>query len=68
MLDEATPISPSPNTEVESMARRGKSSTKRPIESYEHEGEQRLNNPPVGLVTPDTDPDAGATQTGRSAS
>ncbi len=32
---------------------------KRPIESYEHKGEKRLNNPPVGLVTPKTDPDAG---------
>ena len=32
---------------------------KRPIESYEHKGAERLNNPPVGLVTPDTDPDAG---------
>lgn len=32
---------------------------KRPIESYEHKDKQRVNNPPVGLVTPDTDPDAG---------
>ncbi|MBI4289386.1 MAG: site-specific DNA-methyltransferase [Chloroflexi bacterium] len=32
----------------------------RPIESYEHRDKERLNNPPVGLVTPDTDPDAGA--------
>ncbi|HXH22951.1 MAG TPA: site-specific DNA-methyltransferase, partial [Dehalococcoidia bacterium] len=32
---------------------------KRPIESYEHRDKQRLNNPPVGLVTPQTDPDAG---------
>jgi adenine-specific DNA-methyltransferase len=32
---------------------------KRPIESYEHRDKQRVNNPPVGLVTPDTDPDAG---------
>lgn len=44
------------------MARRKKTethSTKRPIESYEHRDKERLNNPPVGLVTPDTDPDAG---------
>ncbi|MBE2264831.1 MAG: site-specific DNA-methyltransferase [Flavobacteriales bacterium] len=34
-------------------------SKKRPIESYEHSDKQRANNPPVGLVTPDTDPDAG---------
>src|SRR5512135_253683 len=41
------------------MARR----TKRPIESYEHRDKQRANNPPVGLVTPETDPDAGAKKT-----
>jgi len=41
--------------------RRGRppANDKRPIESYEHKGKERLNNPPVGLVTPDTDPDAG---------
>ncbi|MBC7185681.1 MAG: site-specific DNA-methyltransferase [Calditrichaeota bacterium] len=33
--------------------------TKRPIESYEHRDKKRVNNPPVGLVTPETDPDAG---------
>ena len=32
---------------------------KRPIESYQHRDKDRLNNPPVGLVTPDTDQDAG---------
>ena len=26
----------------------------RPIETYEHRDKQRTNNPPVGLVTPDT--------------
>ncbi|KAB2878978.1 site-specific DNA-methyltransferase [bacterium] len=30
---------------------------KKPIEQYEHKDKQRVNNPPVGLVTPDTDPD-----------
>jgi adenine-specific DNA-methyltransferase len=30
--------------------------TKRPIERYEHRDKQRINNPPVGLVTPETDP------------
>ena len=40
------------------MARK-KKSTSRPIESYEHSDKQRVNNPPVGLVTPDTDPDTG---------
>ncbi|MCF2971831.1 hypothetical protein L1047_11560 [Synechococcus sp. Nb3U1] len=32
---------------------------KRPIESYEHRDKHRVNNPPAGLVTPETDPDAG---------
>ena len=32
---------------------------KRPIESYDHRDKDRLNNPPVGLVTPETDRDAG---------
>ena len=41
------------------MARQRRTETERPIESYEHRGKQRANNPPVGLVTPDTDPDAG---------
>jgi len=41
------------------MARK-KATTKRSIESYEHKDKQRVNNPPVGLVTPETDPDAGA--------
>jgi adenine-specific DNA-methyltransferase len=29
---------------------------KRPIDRYEHKDKKRINNPPVGLVTPDTDP------------
>ena len=45
------------------MARKKKTRTKRPIGSYEHKDKQRVNNPPVGLVTPDTDPDAGAKKT-----
>ena len=32
---------------------------KRPIESYDHRDKDRLNNPPAGLVTPETDQDAG---------
>jgi len=36
---------------------------KKKIESYEHRGKERVNNPPVGLVTPDTDPDAGEKKT-----
>jgi len=45
------------------MARKKKTESKRPIESYEHRDKQRVNNPPVGLVTPETDPDAGAKKT-----
>jgi adenine-specific DNA-methyltransferase len=33
-------------------------SSKRPIEQYDHKGQQRKNNPHVGLVTPDSDRDA----------
>ena len=32
---------------------------KKEIESYAHSGKERVNNPPVGLVTPETDRDAG---------
>ena len=39
------------------MASRG-SKTKRDIENYAHAGTERANNPPVGLVTPATDPDS----------
>src|SRR5216684_2842549 len=31
----------------------------KPIEQYTHKGKDRINNPPVGLVTPDTDKDMG---------
>ena len=36
--------------------RSGGTGTKRPIERYEHSDKKRINNPPVGLVTPKTDP------------
>ena len=39
------------------MARRR--AVKREIRSYRHSGQERVNNPPVGLVTDATDPDAG---------
>lgn len=32
--------------------------TRKPIERYEHRDKERVNNPPVGLVTPETDPAA----------
>ena len=41
------------------MAKRKK--MKKSIEQYQHAGKERSNNPPVGLVTPDTDKDAGRT-------
>src|SRR3712207_1199366 len=41
------------------MARARDEVKKRPIEHYTHDGKTRLNNPPVGLVTPDTDKDGG---------
>ena len=34
----------------------GKKTHKRKIERYEHTDKKRVNNPPVGLVTPETDP------------
>ena len=34
-----------------------KASRKKPIEQYEHLDKTRKNNPPAGLVTPDTDRD-----------
>ena len=38
------------------MARK-KASLKRKVENYTHDSKERVNNPPVGLVTPDTDRD-----------
>jgi len=34
-------------------------SKKKPIEQYDHKGKKRVNNPPVGLVTPATDKESG---------
>ncbi|MDR4470410.1 MAG: site-specific DNA-methyltransferase [Nitrospira sp.] len=45
------------------MVRRAKSNSKRNIETYTHTGKKRANNPPVGLVTPDTDKESGAKKT-----
>ena len=38
---------------------RPKDSKKRGVENYTHADKERVNNPPVGLVTPGTDKDAG---------
>jgi len=40
----------------------GKKATRK-VEQYAHRGRQRANNPPVGLVTPHTDPDVGQRKT-----
>ena len=40
------------------MSRQSKK-TKRDIENYAHTDKERVNNPPVGLVTPQTDKDSG---------
>jgi adenine-specific DNA-methyltransferase len=39
-----------------------KPARKRNIEQYNHKDKKRVNNPPVGLVTPDTDKDTGTKQ------
>ena len=39
-----------------------KSKGKKDIKSYSHKGKKRANNPPVGLVTPRTEPDEGKKQ------
>lgn len=36
-----------------------KKSDKKPIEQYDHKGKKRVNNPPVGLVTPELDLEKG---------
>jgi adenine-specific DNA-methyltransferase len=36
-----------------------KKTTEKHIEQYEHSDKKRANNPPVGLVTPKSDPDTG---------
>ncbi|MBW2330420.1 MAG: site-specific DNA-methyltransferase, partial [Deltaproteobacteria bacterium] len=36
-----------------------KKAGKKAIEQYDHKGKKRVNNPPVGLVTPDTDKETG---------
>jgi len=41
------------------MAGKNKRPGKKPIEQYDHKGKQRVNNPPVGLVTSDTDKETG---------
>ncbi len=48
------------NDEIGSQGMAKKSENgKRKIEQYDHKDKTRANNPPVGLVTPKTDPDQG---------
>lgn len=42
-----------------STIKRTRKSSKKPIEQYEHKDKQRINNPPVGLVSEKTDIDQG---------
>ncbi|MFH1963351.1 MAG: site-specific DNA-methyltransferase [bacterium] len=41
------------------MATKPQQIKKKELEQYEHKGKERINNPPVGLVTPETDKDSG---------
>jgi adenine-specific DNA-methyltransferase len=41
------------------MPRKKKTLGAKPIEQYTHSDKDRVNNPPVGLVTPETDKEAG---------
>jgi hypothetical protein len=38
---------------------KAKATKKKPIEQYDHKGKKRVNNPPVGLVTPQPDKESG---------
>ena len=40
-------------------AKKANNTKKKPIEQYDHKGKKRVNNPPVGLVTPQTDKESG---------
>jgi adenine-specific DNA-methyltransferase len=39
--------------------RRKTDQNSKPLEQYTHKGKKRINNPPVGLVTPETDKETG---------
>lgn len=45
------------------MARKKTTESKRAIESCQHKDKQRVNNSPVGLVTPETNPDVAQKKT-----
>jgi adenine-specific DNA-methyltransferase len=50
-------------TSGKKLATRRSKDEKKPIEQYDHKGKTRANIPPVGLVTPDTDPITPARKT-----
>jgi len=43
--------------------RKARAPAKKQIDSYEHKGKERTNNQPVGVVTPETDIEAGRSAT-----
>jgi adenine-specific DNA-methyltransferase len=53
-IEKEKPIKDKPEKKVRMSKNDGNG---KPIEQYTHEHEERLNNPPVGLVTPQTDKD-----------
>lgn len=44
-------------------ATKTKPAGKKPIEQYDHKGKKQVNNPLVGLVTPETDKETGKKKT-----
>src|ERR1700756_4509478 len=50
-------VSPVKGTDTKTAG--GKNGKKRKIDNYTHSKKERVNNPPVGLVTPETDRDGG---------
>lgn len=60
-----TARSPGPRTKKHSVVKykqKPAAGSARPLTSYDHKATYRANNPPVGMVTPDTDPDLAAAQ------
>lgn len=53
----ATPVKIEKKSKKERVRMPRNTGNQKPIEQYTHDGQKRLNNPPVGLVTPDTDKD-----------
>jgi adenine-specific DNA-methyltransferase len=58
VVDEGKDLAPN-HLEGDMAKKKQEKSGKRPIENYEHKDKQRLNNPPVGLVSAEIDKDLG---------